>query len=95
MKSRKRKQLNKREHFKWGVDQQNSLDALISHPTIPTVIAFVDYAQPFILHTDASSSGLGAVMYPKCRVVQKGSLHMLAEVYGEKTTKLISWNFLP
>ena len=59
MKSRKRKQLNKREHFKWGVDQQNSLDALISHPTIPTVIVFVDYAQPFILHTDASSSGLG------------------------------------
>ena len=46
-KSRRRKQQDKRVPFKWGVDQQNSFDALITHLTNPPVLAFADYTQPF------------------------------------------------
>ena len=73
-KSRRRKQQDKRVPFKWGVDQQNSFDALITHLTNPPVLAFADYAQPFILHTDASSSGLGAVLYQ----MQDGTKRVIA-----------------
>ena len=73
-KSRRRKQQDKRVPFKWGVDQQNSFDALITHLTNPPVLAFADYTQPFILHTDASSSGLGAVLYQ----MQDGTKRVIA-----------------
>ena len=73
-KSRRKKQQDKRVPFKWGVDQQNSFDALITHLTNPPVLAFADYAQPFILHTDASSSGLGAVLYQ----MQDGTKRVIA-----------------
>ena len=57
-----------------GVDQQNSFDALITHLTNPPALAFADYTQPFILHTDASSSGLGAVLYQ----MQDGTKRVIA-----------------
>ena len=30
-----------------------------------TILAYANYEKPFILHTDASESGLGAVLYQK------------------------------
>ena len=48
--------------FKWDSDQQESFEklkqALISSP----ILAYPDYSKPFVLETDASLKGLGAVL---------------------------------
>ena len=48
--------------FKWGSKHQESFDrlkeALISSP----ILAYLDYNKPFILETDASLKGPGAVL---------------------------------
>ena len=48
--------------FKWYSDQQESFEklkqALISSP----ILAYPDYSKPFVLETDASLKGLGAVL---------------------------------
>lgn len=51
--------------FKWEVDQQQSFDTIIDKLTSPPVLAYADHRLPFTVHTDASSSGLGAVLYQK------------------------------
>ena len=49
--------------FKWGTEQQQSFDSIIDKLTNPPVLAYADYSLPFIVHTDASFDGLGAVLY--------------------------------
>ena len=49
--------------FTWGPEQQTSFETIVSQLTSNPVLAYVDYSKPFTLHTDASSNGLGAVMY--------------------------------
>ena len=62
------KHTSKRRHrspfpFEWGEDQQNSFEKLIELCTSSPVLAYADYSKPFVLHTDASRDGLGAVLY--------------------------------
>ena len=59
----KRKSKTKQTPFSWGELQQTSFDTIISKLTNPPVLAYADYSKPFKLHTDASGSGLGAVLY--------------------------------
>lgn len=40
----------------------------------PPILAYADFDQPFILHTDASSNGLGAVLYQR----QNGEKRVIA-----------------
>jgi len=49
--------------WKWNKEQQNAFDTLIQKLVSPPVLAFPDFEKPFSLHTDASSQGLGAVLY--------------------------------
>ena len=49
--------------FEWGPEQQNSFDTIIDKLTNPPVLAYANYSIPFKVHTDASTSGLGAVLY--------------------------------
>lgn len=49
--------------FKWGDAQQDAFDTLKEALTAPPVLAYADYRLPFKLHTDASGTGLGAVLY--------------------------------
>lgn len=49
--------------FIWGPEQQKAFTTLIEKLTSPPVLAFADYSKPFILNVDASSNGLGAVLY--------------------------------
>ena len=49
--------------FEWGTTQQEAFDSLIDKLTSPPVLAYADYRYSFQVHTDASTSGLGAVLY--------------------------------
>ena len=46
----------------WGEPQQQAFTKLIDILCSADVLAYADYSRPFILHTDASGSGLGAVL---------------------------------
>ena len=61
-KGRKAKSEQRAPPWIWGRDQQQAFDTLISILTSNQVLAYADYTNPFILHTDASGTGLGAVL---------------------------------
>ena len=52
-----------RPKFIWGEDQQKAFDTLKEALTTAPILAYPDYNRPFMLHTDASTDGLGAVLY--------------------------------
>ena len=54
-------------------EHQKRLDMLIHRPTSPPMMAFPDFSKPFVLHTDTSQEGLGAVLYQE----QDGKLRVL------------------
>ena len=60
-------------------EHQKRLDMLIHRLTSPPVMAFPDFTKPFVLHTDASQEGLGAVLYQE----QDGKLRVLG--YASRT----------
>ena len=49
----------------WTERCQESFDALKEICSESPVLAYADYTKPFVLHTDASTIGLGAVLYQK------------------------------
>jgi len=44
-------------------EHQATLERLVDMLTSPPMLAYPDFNLPFILHTDASEEGLGAVLY--------------------------------
>ena len=69
----------RKDNFHWGEEQQNAFETLKHHVTHAPVLAFANFKEPFILHTDASTCGLGAALYQyqadgKQRVVAFASL---------------------
>jgi hypothetical protein len=58
----------------WTTGCQEAFNALIAKLTSAPVLAYVDYALPFVLHTDASTLGLGAALYQE----REGKLHPIA-----------------
>ena len=53
----------KKVSFIWEDAQQKAFDTLKEKFTNPSILAYADYHLPFKLHTDASSTGPGAVLY--------------------------------
>ena len=49
--------------WNWGPEQQTAFDCIIEKLSSPPVLAYADYTKPFVLNTDASGDGLGAVLY--------------------------------
>ena len=58
-----KQQLPNSHRIKWSDDHQERLNLLVDCVTRPPVMAFPDFSKPFVLHTDASHEGLGAVLY--------------------------------
>ena len=49
----------------WNIRCNDSFEALKSICSECPVLAYADYTKPFVLHTDASTTGLGVVLYQK------------------------------
>ena len=49
--------------FTWTPNCQHAFEYLITQLTEAPALAYADFSQPFILHTDASVTGLGAALY--------------------------------
>ena len=49
--------------IKWDPECQEALDKLKELCTTTPILAYADFGKPFKLHTDASVSGLRAVLY--------------------------------
>ena len=47
----------------WGPEQQKAFETLQRLCTESPILAYADFKAPFVLHTDASGDGLGAVLY--------------------------------
>ena len=67
--------IQKSAKFQWGVPQQKALSLLTQSLRTAPVLAYPHFEQPFILQTDASNVGLGAVL---AQVDHKGSERVIA-----------------
>ena len=51
------------ELIKWEKEHQVIVDELLEQLLKPPIMAYTDFSLPFVLHCDASETGLGAVLY--------------------------------
>lgn len=70
-------QLPSKTPITWSAEHRDVVAKLVDILTHPPVLAYPNFDLPFILHTDASNEGLGAVLYQrqdnKLRVIGYGS----------------------
>ena len=57
------KKIAKRIYVDWGEKEEQAFMALKEDCTSAPVLGYPDYSLPFILHTDSSTDGLGAILY--------------------------------
>ena len=68
-----------KDKVNWKEEHQDVLVKLIDCLMKPPVMAYPNFEEPFILHTDASHRGLGAVLYQR----QNGIIRVIG--YGSRT----------
>ena len=56
-------QTSSKQEILWSEIHRKTLKTLIDYLTNPPILAYPKYDQPYVLHTDASQLGLGAVLY--------------------------------
>lgn len=71
----------------WTEKHQHLLEELLDHLVEPPILAFPDFSKPFVLHTDASNLGLGAVLYQE----QEGKMRVIA--YASRTLTAAEKNY--
>ena len=49
----------------WMERHQKAVETLLDHLVSPPALGYPDFSKSFVLHTDASQEGLGAVLYQK------------------------------
>lgn len=82
------KLLKKDAIFDWQTPEQESFDKLKLHLSSPPCLSYPDYTQPFVIHTDASYTGIGACLMQKdCR----GKLQPLG--FASRTLKPAEKNY--
>lgn len=80
-------QLSTKTPVKWTEEHQQALVQLIHMLSNPPVLGYPDFDLPFVLHTDASEQGIGAVLYQR----QGGKLRVIA--YGSRTLTPVERNY--
>ena len=73
----------------WTEECQSALDTLIESITTAPIMAYPDFSEEFILHTDASTLGLGCILYQKL----EGKMRVIA--YGSRTLNKAEANYHP
>lgn len=86
-KKKKGTQLTSRTPIQWEEEHQRVLERLINMLSNPPVLTYPDFDLPFVLHTDPSEQGLGAVLYQR----QGGKLRVIA--YGSRTLAPAEQNY--
>ena len=74
--------------FKWTIECQTAFDKLKHHLTTSPVLAYPDYSKPFILDTDASDMGIGAVLSQEDN---NGQERVIA--YGSRLLSKPEWQY--
>jgi hypothetical protein len=80
-------QLPSNHPIQWSMKHQTALNTLIDCVTSPPILAYPDYSSPYVVHTDASQNGLGAVLYQR----QGGTLRVIA--YASRTLTQAEKNY--
>ena len=80
-------QVPSRSSIQWNDEHANALELLIERITSPPILAYPQYTDPFIVHTDASQDGLGAVLYQR----QAGQLRVIG--YASRTLSPAEKNY--
>jgi len=73
--------MRKEQPFEWTEDCQKALEQLKQKLTSPPILIYPDFNKPFLLYTDASSFGIGAVLAQKD---EKNKEHVVA--YASRRT---------
>ena len=92
VKSEKNKNVKnpKKTNVIWSTLCQEALKTLINMITSAPILAYADFSREFILHTDASTKGLGAILY------QKGENSELKVIgYASRTLRKAEANYHP
>ena len=55
----------------WGISEKIAFDTLKAKLSSLPVLAYADFSKPFIVHMDASTEGLGAVLYQEHDGIEK------------------------
>ena len=71
----------------WTQEHQGVLEKLVDCLANPPILGYPDYGLPFVLHTDASNEGLGAVLYQR----QYGKMRVIG--YGSRTLTTAEKNY--
>ena len=81
------KRTAKKTLIEWTEAANSAFETLKELCTSTPILAYPDYQLPFILHTDSSSEGLGAVLYQK----QEGKLRVIA--YASRSVSKTESNY--
>lgn len=66
--------LKKGSVFVWAQEQQQSFQALKDALVTALVLALPDLSKPFVIETDASDKGIGAVLqWSSCGICEQGT----------------------
>ncbi len=80
--------LRKEQPFHWHDSQENSFQELKRALTSAPVLAFPDYSAPLVLYTDASATGIGAVLMQQD---DRGKNSVIA--YASRTLNSVECNY--
>ena len=70
--------------FPWSQESQQSFETLRDRLSSPLILSYPDFTNPFILDTDASNDGIGAVL-SQCD--EQGDEHVIALCYSRLLSK--------
>src|SRR6266540_1575393 len=82
-----RKENGKAVPFEWTAARQKAFKAIKAKLAVTLVVAHSDFNKPFILYTDASGGGVGAVLHQKSKDGRERIIACASRTYNEHEKK--------